>query len=67
MATAAPNLKQKAHELIDQLPEDATWEDMVEALAVVEDIEAGLAESDASQGVDTNTLRKRFGLTDRPE
>jgi hypothetical protein len=58
----APTLKQKAHALIDQLPDDATWHDMAEALAVVEDIEAGLTESDAGEGVDTATLRKRFGL-----
>jgi hypothetical protein len=60
-ASSSP-LKQRAHALIDQLPEDATWRDMVEALAVVEDIEAGLAEGDTGLGVDTATLRKRFGL-----
>jgi hypothetical protein len=58
----AHTLKQKAYDLIDQLPDDATWEDVAEALAVVEDIEAGLAESGAGLGVDTATLRKRFGL-----
>ena len=56
MVTTAPNLKQKAHELIDQLPDTATWHD------VVEDIEAGMVESDAGLGVDTKTLRKRYGL-----
>jgi len=55
-------LKQQAHALIDQLPEDATWHDVAQALAMLEDIEAGLAESDAGLGVDTETLRKRFGL-----
>jgi hypothetical protein len=62
MANTAPTLKQQAHALIDQLPDNATWRDVAEALAVVEDIEAGLAESDAGQGVDTATLRKRYGL-----
>lgn len=61
----APNVavtpKQKAHELIDQLPDDATWHDVAEALAVVDDIEAGIAESDAGLGVDTASLRQRFG------
>lgn len=62
MANIALTLKQQAHALIDQLPDDATWHDVAEALAVVEDIEAGLAESDAGKGVDTATLRKRYGL-----
>lgn len=54
--------KQQAQALINQLPDDATWQDVAEALAVIADIEAGLAESDAGLGVDTETLRKRFGL-----
>jgi hypothetical protein len=63
MATnVAPTLKQKAHELIDQLPDDATWHDLAEALALIEDIEAGLADSEADRVVDTATLRKHFGL-----
>ncbi len=62
MANTAPTLKQKAHQLIDHLPDDATWKDVAEALAVIEDIETGLAESDAGLGVDAAVLRKRFGL-----
>ncbi|GAC1628625.1 MAG: hypothetical protein NVS9B10_18750 [Nevskia sp.] len=56
-SNTTPTLKQKAHALIDQLPEDATWRDVAEAFAVVEDIEAGMAESEAGLGVDTSTLR----------
>lgn len=59
---AASSFKQQAHALIDQLPEDATWHDMAEALALIEDIEAGLADSDADRVVDTATLRRHFGL-----
>lgn len=64
MANTAHTLKQQAHELIDHLPDTATWDDVAEALAVVRDIEAGLAESDAGLGVDTATVRKRFGLSE---
>jgi predicted transcriptional regulator len=60
--STSATLKQKVHELADRLPDDATWEDVKAALAVIEDIEAGLAESDAGLGVDTGTLRERFGL-----
>lgn len=56
------SFKQQAHALIDQLPDTASWEDLAEALALIEDIEAGLADSDADRVVDTDTLRKHFGL-----
>lgn len=64
MTNAPLNLKQRAHELIDQLPDGATLAEMAEALAVVEDIEAGLAESDAGLGMATATLRKHYRLTE---
>ena len=66
MATpkAVTSLKRKAHELIDQLPDDATWHDVTEALTVIQDIEAGLAESDADLGVDTAALRRHFSLSE---
>ena len=63
MPAIAIPLKQQAHEVIDHLPDTATWDDVAEALAVVRDIEAGLADSEAGRVVDTATLRKRFGLT----
>jgi len=62
VSATVPTLKQKVHALMDRLPDDASLRDMAEALSVVEDIEAGLSESDAGLGVDTATLRKRFGF-----
>lgn len=60
MAATEQSIKDKAHALIDKLPENATWADVAETLEVIADIEAGLAESDAGLGADTTTLRKRF-------
>ena len=59
----AHTVKQQAHELINHLPDTATWDDVAEAFAVVCDIEVGLAESDAGLGVDTAALRKHFRVT----
>ncbi len=64
MTSAATNLKQRAHELIDQLPDESTLAEMAEPLAVVEDIEAGLAESDSGLGADTETLRKQYRVAE---
>ena len=58
----ATTIKQRARELIDQLPDDASWEDLAEAIALVADVEAGLSESDAGLGVETARLREDFGL-----
>ena len=54
-------LKQQAHEIIDRLPDTATWDDVAYALSI-QDIEAGLADSDADRVVATKTLRALFGL-----
>lgn len=54
--------KQQAHELIDHLPDDAGWKDLVYEASIIQDIEVGLAESDAGLGVDTATLRRQFDL-----
>ncbi len=58
------NVKQQVHELVDHLPDDATWDDVMYQIAVRRSIEIGLRESEAGQGVDTATLRKEFGLAE---
>ena len=44
----SPLRKDEAHKLIDQLPADATWEDLMEQIYVRQAIEQGL--SDSEQG-----------------
>jgi predicted transcriptional regulator len=57
------NLKQEAHRLVEQLPEDATWDDLMYQLYVRQAIEAGLADSDAGRTVDVQEVRAKFGLS----
>ncbi len=61
---AGANVKQQVHELVDHLPDDATWDDVMYRIAVRRSIEIGLRESEAGEGVDTETLHKEFGLTE---
>ena len=56
------NLKEEAHRLIEQLPENATWDDLIYQLYVRQAIESGLADSDAGHTVDVAEVRERFGL-----
>lgn len=63
METEPHNVKQRAHELIDELPDNAGWDDIVYRIAVRRSIEIGLRQSDADEGVDTATVRAELGLS----
>jgi hypothetical protein len=58
----AHSLKQQAHELIDRLPDTATWDDVVYEVAVRRSIERGIADADAGRLIEVGELRKEFGL-----
>lgn len=45
----ARDLKQEAHRLIDQLPADASWDDLMYEVYVRQAVEAGLADADAGR------------------
>ena len=56
------NIKQEAHRLIEQLPENATWDDLMYEIYVRQAIEAGLADSEAGRILDIKEVRAKFGL-----
>jgi hypothetical protein len=56
------NVKNEARRLIDSLPEDITWDELMHEIYVRQSIEAGLADSKAGKTVDVKTVRERFGL-----
>ena len=41
--------KQEAHRLVDQLPSDASWDDLMYEVYVRQAVEAGLADADAGR------------------
>lgn len=55
-------IKQTAHRLIDDLPDDTSWEKLLYTLQIRYDIEAGLAESEANQVVSSAELRQQLGI-----
>ncbi len=59
----APRIKQEAQRLVDDLPESATWEDLMYRIYVREAIEAGLRDSDAGRTLSVDEIRSRFGLS----
>lgn len=57
------NIKQEARKLIDKLPENSTWDDLMYQIYVRQTIEAGLADSKASKLSSVEEVRKKFGLS----
>ena len=57
------NIKQEAHRLLENLPDQATWEDLMYRIYVREAIEAGIKDSEEGRTVDVKEVRKRFGLS----
>ena len=56
------NIKQEALRLVEKLPEDASWDDLMYEIYVRQAIESGLKDSDAGKTVDVEEVRARFGL-----
>ena len=56
------NIKEEARKLIENLPDDSTWEDLMYQIYVRESIESGLADSEAGRITDVEDVRKEFGL-----
>ena len=62
MSTA--NVKEEARRLIEKLPDDVTWDDLMHEIYVRQAIEAGLADSGAGRVKDVDQVRAEFGLTE---
>lgn len=62
MADAAVSAKQLALRAVEQLPDDATLEDVMERLFFLEKIERGRADVREGRAVPHEEVRARFGL-----
>ena len=56
------NIKQEAYRLVEQLPEHATWDDLMYEIYVRQAVEAGLADSEAERTLDVKEVRAKFGF-----
>jgi hypothetical protein len=55
-------IKETAHRLIDELPDNTTWEKLLYTLHVRHDIEAGLRDSEAGRVMSSDELREQLGI-----
>ena len=54
--------KEDAHRLVDRLPANATWDDLMREIYLRETIEKGLEDSNAGRTKDVKEIRKKYGL-----
>jgi hypothetical protein len=57
------NIKEEAHRLVDKLPEESTWDDLMYEIYVRQAVESGLEDSKAGRTTDVGDVRKKFGLS----
>ena len=62
MSDTSASLKEEAHRIVDQLPENASWEDMVYRIYVRQSIEAGIKDAEAGRVESVAEVRRSFGL-----
>jgi len=56
------DIKETAHQLIDQLPEGSTWNDAIYEMVVRREIEIGLEDSEAGRTTSVESIRKEYGF-----
>ncbi len=60
---ATVNVKEDARQLVEGLPDNATWEDLMYKIYVRQAVERGMEDSRAGRTIDVSELRARFGLS----
>ena len=54
--------KNQAHQLVDKMSENSTWDDLIHEIYVRLVIEEGLADSKAGRTKDVGEIREEYGL-----
>lgn len=54
--------KQQAHKLVDELPDDASWEDLIYQAALHRAIEKGIDQADAGQLITAEDVLRQLEL-----
>jgi hypothetical protein len=62
VSTNNVNMKEAASDLIRQMPDTATWEDLMYHIYVRQAIEKGLADSAAGRKLDVGQVKKMLGI-----
>ncbi|HEY5475561.1 MAG TPA: hypothetical protein VIK11_02495 [Tepidiformaceae bacterium] len=58
----ASGIKDDARKLVESLPEESTWDDLMRAIYERLMVEKGVADFDAGRTISNDEVRRRFGL-----
>ena len=58
----ATTIRDEARRLVERLPDDATWDDVMCEIYVRQSVEAGLEDCRAGRLISTADVRRRLGL-----
>lgn len=58
----ARDIRDEAKKIVEALPPNSTWEELIHQIYVREVIEAGLADSEEGRTADVDTVRGQYGL-----
>lgn len=56
------SIKEEARRLIDELPENSTWDDLMYEIYIRQAVESGLADSESGRVISVEEVRKKLGL-----
>ena len=56
--------KEEAIHLIERMPDNATWDDLIHEIYVGEIIEQGLSDSKVGRTKDVRDIRSKYGLVE---
>ena len=55
-------IKEAAHQLIDKMPDNSTWDDLIYEIYVRQSIESGIADSKSDAIKTASEIRNKYGL-----
>jgi len=55
-------IKEEAHKLVDKMPENFTWDDLIHEIYVLQVIARGLDDSKSGRTKDVKEIRENYGL-----
>ena len=59
---AALIIKDEAHKLVDKMPENATWDDLIYEIYVRQVVEKGLSDSQAGRTKSVSEIKNKYGI-----
>ena len=56
--------KDQAHQLVDKMADDSTWDDLIDEIYVRQVIDKGLADSQAGRTTDVSEVKRKYGIAE---